>query len=63
MSEQKVYQFDDLRSKDYKEWLQPFLMSQRRALLMQVEAVEKLLGIDPTTADLRKKAKRDIIGD
>ena len=43
----------------YQEWLRPMLMSQRRALLMQVEAVEKLLGIAPTTADLRKQAKSD----
>jgi len=50
-------------SADYLEQLRPFLMSQRRALLMQIDSIEKILGIKPTTADLRRKQKRDIMGD
>ncbi len=34
-----------------------FLMDQRRALLAQVDAIERRLGMDPTTADLRKQAR------
>jgi len=44
-----------------REWLRPFLMGQRRALLMQVDSIEKTLGIEPTTADLRRKQKSDIM--
>ena len=36
-----------------------FFMEQRRALLAQVDALERRLGIAPTTADLRKQAKSD----
>ena len=39
------------------------LMDQRQALLMQVDAIERRLEIRPTTADLRKKQKRGIMGD
>ena len=42
---------------EFREWLRPMLMSQREALLMQVQSIEKLLGIEPTTKDLRKKVK------
>lgn len=48
---------------DYREWLRPFLMSQRQALLMQVDAIERMLGIEPMTKDLRKQAKYGIMGD
>jgi hypothetical protein len=34
------------------------LMKQRQALLMQVDAIERRLEIEPRTADLRKKSKR-----
>ena len=40
-------------------WFRPFLMGQRQALLMQVDGIERTLGIEPTTADLRKLAKCD----
>ena len=46
-------------SEQYIEWIRPMLMSQRQALLMQVDSVERQLGIEPTTADLRKLAKCD----
>ena len=39
------------------------LMDQRQALLMQVDAIERRLEIEPTTADLRKKAKDGIMDD
>jgi len=48
---------------EYREWLRPMLMSQRQALLMQVDSIERALEIDPTTADLRKQAKYGIMGD
>ena len=48
---------------EYQEWLKPMLMSQRQALLMQVDGIERILGIDPTTADLRKSAKSAILFD
>ena len=44
-------------SAEHLEYLRPFLMSQRQALLMQVDGIERTLGIEPTTADLRKLAK------
>lgn len=34
-----------------------FLVEWRRTLLAQVDAIERRLGIAPTTADLRKQAK------
>ena len=46
-------------SVEYLECLRPMLMSQRQALLMQVDGIERTLGIEPTTADLRKQAKCD----
>jgi hypothetical protein len=48
-------------SPDYLEQLRPFLMQQRQALLMQVDSIERMLGLEPTTADLRKGAKRGIM--
>lgn len=48
---------------EFRKWLRPMLMSQRRALLMQVDSIERTLGIEPTTADLRKRAKSDILVD
>ena len=45
--------------RQFLEWFHPFLMNQRQALLMQVASIEKALGIEPTTADLRKLAKCD----
>ena len=44
---------------EFREWLRPMLMAQRQALLMQVASIEEMLGIKPTTADLRKLAKCD----
>ena len=44
-------------SEQYIKWLRPMLMSQRQALLMQVDGIERMLGIEPTTADLHKLAK------
>lgn len=38
-----------------------FFMEQRRALLAQVDALERRLGIAPTTADLRRKQKSSIM--
>lgn len=43
-----------MNSKDRK-----LLMEQRRALLLQVDAIERRVGIAPTTADLRKQTKCD----
>jgi hypothetical protein len=34
-----------------------FWFSMRQALLMQLDAIEKKLGISPTTAELRRTAK------
>jgi hypothetical protein len=34
-----------------------FLMSQRQALLMQLDSIERLLDISPRTAELRKERK------
>jgi hypothetical protein len=48
-------------SEQYREWLRPMLMSQREALLMQVQSIEKLLSIKPTTKDLRRKQKSSIM--
>jgi len=41
---------------------QPFyeyLMQRRRSLLTELEEVEKLLGVSPTTAELRKNEKKN----
>ena len=46
-------------SAEYVKWMKPFLMSQRRSLLAQVDSIEELLEITPSTADLRKQAKCD----
>jgi len=48
-------------SEGYLEQLRPFLMQQRRALLAQVDSIEELLEIAPSTADLRREAKRGIM--
>jgi len=53
----------DIKDVSYLEWLRPFLISQREALLMQVDSIERMLGMEPTTADLRKEAKRGIMLD
>lgn len=34
-----------------------FLMSQRQALLMQLDSIERLLAISPRTAELRKEQR------
>jgi hypothetical protein len=34
-----------------------YLMSLRQSLLMQLDALERLLGISPTTAEIRKAMK------
>lgn len=34
-----------------------FWLAYRQSLLMQIDAIEKLIGIMPTTADIRKQAK------
>jgi hypothetical protein len=34
-----------------------YLMSLRQALLMQLDALERLLGISPTTAEIRREMK------
>ena len=36
-----------------------FLMAQRQALLLQLEAIEQLLAIAPRTSELRKAAKAE----
>lgn len=56
---QGKFEADGTLAAEFLEWLRPMLMSQRQALLMQVDGIERTLGIDPTTADLRKLAKRD----
>ena len=57
--QQNVSVMDTDFSNEYREWLRPMLMGQRQALLMQVDSIERVLEIDPTTADLRKQAKCD----
>jgi hypothetical protein len=37
-----------------------WLMTLRQTLIMQLSAVEKLLGISPTTAEIRKKWKEEM---
>ena len=37
-----------------------FWFSMRQALLMQLDAIERKLGISPTTAELRKMAKMQV---
>jgi len=42
------------------ELLQPFyeyLQAERRALLAKLDSIERLMGISPSTAELRRKAK------
>jgi hypothetical protein len=34
-----------------------FLMSQRRALLMQLDALERLLGVSPLTSEIRRERR------
>jgi predicted ATP-grasp superfamily ATP-dependent carboligase len=34
-----------------------YMMLMRQALLMQLDAIEKLLGISPRTSELRKEAR------
>jgi hypothetical protein len=56
--------FIELPPEDLQGYLQrekDLWLGQRRALLMQVDLIERLLGMEPTTADLRKKAKYDRI--
>lgn len=38
-----------------------YFMEIRRALLMQLDAIERILDITPRTAELRKEAKKDTI--
>lgn len=37
-----------------------YLMEMRRGLLLQLDALERFLGISPRTAELRKEAKKEI---
>lgn len=34
-----------------------YMMLMRQALLMQLDAIEKLLGVSPRTSELRKEAR------
>jgi len=46
-------------AKELEESDRQFLMEWRRTLLAQVDAIERRLKLQPTTADLRKQAKCD----
>lgn len=37
--------------------MREYLMAERQALLLRLEAIEKLVGISPLTSEIRKAAK------
>lgn len=38
-----------------------YLMMMRQAILLQLDAIEKALGISPRTSEIRKDAKKSVV--